>query len=199
MCKNYKANKFDIPNQETKKRARTERMKEWKRESARKRREKLKSRDNEDPAIATSSSLFCSISSEPLIRETSLTPQERDEVEIEKVVPLYYNEIVFDEKLMEFCNRHGLLRVDVPGAGDCQLHAAAVSHFNENITLDLKNYEKLTKLKRSIINLNQKHKNKFNIQNHSKHQEWRKHTVGEILPKALWMNDEDMRVCSYIF
>ena len=99
---------------------------------------------------------------------------------------------------MEICNRHVLVRIDVPGAGDFQLHATATSYFNENFTLDGKIWEKLTNLKRSIINLNQKHK-KISIQNHSKHQEWRKHAVGEILPKALWMNDEDMRFCSFIF
>ena len=69
-------------------------------------------------------------------------------MEIEKIVPLALNEIVLDEELMEFFNRHGFLRIDM------QLHAIYASRFSENITLDLKTYKTLKNLKRSIINLN---------------------------------------------
>ena len=106
--------------------------------------------------------------------------------------------MLFDEKVLVFCNYHNFIRVDVPGLGDCQLYSIATSHFNKELPNNASTNESLTKLKRSIINLHERNKNKFNIQNTSKYQQWRKYKVGEGLPKQLWMNDEDMRLCSYI-
>ena len=82
----------------------------------------------------------------------TLTLQENDVVEIEKLAQLKINEIVFDEKFIEFYNSHWFLHVDVLGVDDYQLHAITASPFHVKITLDLKIYEKLTKLKRSIVN-----------------------------------------------
>ena len=101
--------------------------------------------------------------------------------------------------MLGFCNYHYFLCVDVPGLGDCQFFSITTNHFSQDVSNDVSTHEKLTKLKRSFINLNERDNNEFKIHDKSKHDEWRKHKVGESLPKRIWMNDEDMRVCSYIF
>ena len=71
--------------------------------------------------------------------------------------------------MLGFCNYHTFICVDVPVLVDCQLHSISTSYFNQEIPNDVSIDEKLTKLKRSIINFHERNNNKFNIHDKSKY------------------------------
>ena len=73
--------------------------------------------------------------------------------------------------MIGFFNYYNFLCVDVPGLGYCQLHSIITSRFKSEISNDASTHEKLTNLKRSIINLHERNNNTFNINNKSKHDE----------------------------
>ena len=81
------------------------------------------------------------------------------------------NRTLFYEKILGFYNHCNFICIDVSGFGDRQFYSIDTSHFNQEITNDTNTHEKLTKLKRSIVNLHKRNNNKFNIHDESKNDE----------------------------
>lgn len=84
-----------------------------------------------------------------------------------------------------------MMKVDMPGKGDCAACAAYQSMFNNRNHFSTADNASLQKQKNSICDLLAK--KLFNTYESIKHDgrvhKWRNHTIGEILPQKLWMLD----------
>ena len=92
---------------------------------------------------------------------------------------------IFEQHKSSFYTKYNMRIEDVPGLGDCQLYAVTTNYFNSTIMSTSENYGKLTILKRSIINLAIKSRNKFYYLCIDKLSTWRSYTVGQNIPQHL--------------
>ena len=97
--------------------------------------------------------------------------------------------IIIFVKLDKILNKYDLHFISVPGRCNFQLHSVMISYLNEYLVQDENYHASLTKIKWSIKNVRKTQLQSLETQNECKHNEWRKHKVGDFLPSNFWMND----------